>query len=136
MNARVLLLAALLPACAWAADDITSLHPEDAIPDNLPRAASPGPFSGLYSDVQRKLNGLGFDAGPVNGDFGVKTQAALGQFQLANGIPVSGMLDAETRRALDLPVVDQAIAPGAAEPQANEESGQASEGSGQAPRQP
>ena len=141
MNARALLLAALLPASALAADEITSLHPEHAIPDDLPRATAPGPFSGLYSDVQRKLNALGFDAGPVNGDFGSKTQAALAQFQLANDIPVSGMLDSLTRHALDLPLVDQAIAPGAADPavseaEASQAEPQASEGSGQPPKQP
>jgi peptidoglycan hydrolase-like protein with peptidoglycan-binding domain len=136
MIARTLLLAALLPATAFAADEITSLHPEDAIPDSLPRLTAPGPFSGLYSDVQKRLHELGFDAGPVNGDFGVKTQAALAQFQLANAIPVSGMLDSATLRALDVPLVDQAIAPGAADPEISRAEPQASEGSGQAPRQP
>ena len=120
MDTRTCLLAAALamPLSALAADDITSLHPEDAYPDNLPRTTAPGPFSGKISDVQRNLHRYGFDAGPVNGDFGPKTQAALAQFQLANGIPVNGMLDAETLRALDVPLVDQALAPGASEAQA------------------
>jgi peptidoglycan hydrolase-like protein with peptidoglycan-binding domain len=46
--------------------------------------------------VQEKLRQLGFDAGPANGDFGAKTQTALGQFQLANNLPVSGQLDDRT----------------------------------------
>lgn len=118
MSARPLVLAAaiLVPLCAAAADDITSLHPEDAYPDNLPRLTAPGPFSGMIEDVQRKLHQNGFDAGPVNGDFGTKTQAALAQFQLANDLPVNGMLDARTLAALDVPLVDQALAPGAGEP--------------------
>lgn len=39
---------------------------------------------------------LGFDAGPVNGDFGHKTQAALAQLQLSRTLPASGPLDDET----------------------------------------
>ena len=46
--------------------------------------------------VQEKLNALGFDAGPVNGDFGAQMQAALAQFQLSRTLPASGQLDAET----------------------------------------
>ncbi|MGE5640010.1 MAG: peptidoglycan-binding domain-containing protein [Clostridia bacterium] len=131
-----LIVAALAFPCVALADDITSNHPEDAIPDTLPRLTAPGPFSGMVSDVQRKLHGFGFDAGPVNGDFGTKTQAALAQFQIANGIPASGMMDAETLRALDVPLVDQAIAPGAAEPQASQGLPQASEGSSQPEERP
>ena len=44
---------------------------------------SPGPYAEFNKRVQQKLQELGFDAGPVNGDFGSKTQAALAQFQLA-----------------------------------------------------
>jgi len=46
--------------------------------------------------VQEKLNALGFNAGPVNGDFGWQMQAALAQFQLSRTLPASGQLDAET----------------------------------------
>lgn len=46
--------------------------------------------------MQEKLRELGFDAGPVNGDFGSKTQAALAQFQLSRAIPASGQLDDQT----------------------------------------
>ncbi|HZQ73469.1 MAG TPA: peptidoglycan-binding domain-containing protein, partial [Burkholderiales bacterium] len=56
----------------------------------------------LIQQVQQKLRALGFDAGPVNGDFGSKTQAALAQFQLARSLPVSGSLDAATLDALGL----------------------------------
>jgi peptidoglycan hydrolase-like protein with peptidoglycan-binding domain len=117
MDTRTCFLAAALalPLSSLAADEITSLHPEQAYPDDLPRMTSPGAFSGMISDVQRSLHKHGFDAGPVNGDLGSKTQAALAQFQLANDLPASGMLDAETLRALDVPLVDQAMAPGAAE---------------------
>jgi peptidoglycan hydrolase-like protein with peptidoglycan-binding domain len=73
----------------------TALHPEEAIPDPAERV-SPGPYAGFISQVQEKLHKLGFDAGPVNGDFGYKTQAALAQFQLSRAIPASGQLDDQT----------------------------------------
>jgi len=121
MKILVLSLALLAAPLAWALgnDETTSLHPEQAYPDNVPPLVAPGPFTGRIADVQKKLHEHGFDAGPVNGDFSSKTQAALAQFQLAYGIPVSGMLDSETLRALDVPLVDQAIAPSAAAPDAN-----------------
>ena len=93
----------LLPLSVFAVDDITSLHPEDAYPNDAPRMTSPGPFAPLISEVQQRLHREGFDAGPVNGDFGPKTQAALAQFQIANNIPASGMLDRATLDALAIP---------------------------------
>ena len=93
-----LLLAAcagLVPFGVMAANAFTSLHPEEAIPDPVdPVSASP--YSGFIGRVQEKLRALGFDAGPVNGDFGEKTQAALAQFQLSRAIPASGQLDEQT----------------------------------------
>src|SRR5438045_9160854 len=69
-------------ASALASAPFTSNHPEKAYPDNAPPLSSPGPYSDLVKQVQEKLHGEGFDAGPLNGDFGSKTQAALAQFQL------------------------------------------------------
>lgn len=88
-----LFMGASLPALAQKA---VGMHPEEAIPDNLPRMTSPGPYDELVKQVQQKLHEQGFDAGPVNGDFGAKTQAALAQFQLATLLPASGMPDART----------------------------------------
>jgi peptidoglycan endopeptidase LytE len=93
----------LAGACvATLAQGAVGIHPEEAIPDNLPRITSPGPFDDFVKQVQQKLLQAGFDAGPVNGDFGEKTQAALAQFQLANSLPASGSLDGATLLALDL----------------------------------
>jgi len=91
--AFALLLAA--PLSAAAAGAFTALHPEEAYPDPKGQP-SPDAYSGFVSKVQEKLRELGFDAGPVNGDFGAKTQAALGQFQLSRTIPASGQLDNTT----------------------------------------
>ncbi len=98
--AGALVVGACFPA--FAANPIGAMHPEESIPDNLPRMPSPGPYDDFIKQVQQKLHEAGFDAGPVNGDFGEKTQAALAQFQLANLLPASGALDGATLLALDL----------------------------------
>jgi peptidoglycan hydrolase-like protein with peptidoglycan-binding domain len=82
-------------ALAIAEDPFTSLHPEEAHPDP-DKPISQGEYFGVISEVQEKLRSLGFDAGPPNGDFGAKTQAALAQFQLSRTIPASGELDDQT----------------------------------------
>ena len=52
--------------------------------------------------MQERLNALGFDAGPPNGAFEGKTQAALAQFQLSRLIPASGQLDDQTLAELGI----------------------------------
>ena len=91
----------LLPLGALAAKDFTSLHPEEAHPDSREHV-SPDPYSDFIKRLQEKLHSQGFDAGPVNGDFGTKTQAALAQFQLSRAIPASGQLDDATLAELGL----------------------------------
>ena len=88
-------------ATATAADPFTSLHPEEAYPDPA-KPISQDQYAGFISQVQEKLRELGFDAGPANGDFGTKTQAALAQFQLSRTIPASGQLDDETLAELGI----------------------------------
>lgn len=78
----------LLPLGAFAADPVEQV--------------SADPYTGFISAVQEKLRSLGFEVGPVNGDFGGKTQAALAQFQLSRTIPASGQLDKETLSELGL----------------------------------
>jgi len=96
--AGALFIGASLPALPG--NPVGAMHPEESIPDNLPRITSSGPYDEFIKQVQQKLHEQRFDAGPVNGDFGAKTQAALAQFQLANLLPASGTLDEETLRAL------------------------------------
>jgi peptidoglycan hydrolase-like protein with peptidoglycan-binding domain len=96
MNLRVLVfVTALAPAAALAAGPFTALHPEEALPDPDTRVQS-GAHADLISRVQQRLRALGFDPGPVNGDFGEKTQAALAQFQLSVPLPAGGQLDEPT----------------------------------------
>ena len=88
-----------LPFGVATAGPFTDIHPEGAYPDPA-QAASTDPYTGFIARVQEKLAELGFAAGPANGDFGEKTQAALGQFQLAADLPVSGQLDDQTLAGL------------------------------------
>lgn len=76
----------------------------------LAQQAAPDPYADLNKQVQEKLRALGFYAGPVNGDFGFNTQAALAQFQLSVPVPASGMLDDQTLTALGIEPVAQASA--------------------------
>jgi peptidoglycan hydrolase-like protein with peptidoglycan-binding domain len=108
-----------VPLVATAQDALTSLHPEDQYPDP-PAEATLHPYSELVAQVQRALRGMGFDAGPPNGDFGTKTQAALAQFQLSQNIPASGSLDDHTLDALGV-IRQQASAGGTTEAEAPSE---------------
>ena len=98
LAAVVLLLA---PALTLSSGPFTSLHPEEASP-NPEVPADFDPYADLVSEVQRGLRARGFDPGPVNGDFGSKTQAALAQFQLSALSPVSGSLDDATLAELGI----------------------------------
>ena len=95
--------ALLVQLPALAATPFTSNHPEEAYPDEAPLMVSPGEHADFIRQVQTRLHERGFDAGPVNGDFGAKTQAALAQFQISTSLPASGMLDERTLRELGMP---------------------------------
>jgi peptidoglycan hydrolase-like protein with peptidoglycan-binding domain len=119
MNTRTLLavLALAAPVAAFAQSPFTALHPEEAYPDPRPEVSQHA-YSDLIIGLQQRLTALGFDAGPPNGDFGAKTQAALAQFQLSRTIPASGQLDDATLAELGLNrTPPQASAGASAEPQ-------------------
>lgn len=71
--------------------------------------AAPAPTMTL-ADIQTRLNALGFDAGPADGEMGSRTREAIRAFQSDRGLAVSGEPDDALRRALATP------APAAAEP--------------------
>jgi peptidoglycan hydrolase-like protein with peptidoglycan-binding domain len=52
------------------------------------------------------LRDFGYDPGPVDGLFTAQTQAAVRAFQARYGIPVSGLLERDTRQEL-VPGLDQ-----------------------------
>jgi peptidoglycan hydrolase-like protein with peptidoglycan-binding domain len=50
---------------------------------------TPGPD---VRELQRNLAALGFDPGPADGEFGWSTEAAIGRWQGAHGLTVTGMI--------------------------------------------
>ncbi|MBX7096221.1 MAG: peptidoglycan-binding protein [Myxococcaceae bacterium] len=62
------------------------------------RTGSRGPE---VSELQQKLADAGFDPGPVDGQFGPMTRAAVRAFQEANGLTVDGIVGPLTWAALD-----------------------------------
>jgi len=53
-------------------------------------------------EAQRALRDLGYHPGPIDGMFGTQTRSALEKYQLAEKLPVTGQLDAETMERLDV----------------------------------
>lgn len=60
-------------------------------------------FSPLLQYMQRRLQTMGIDPGPIDGFYGPRTAAALRLFQTRHGLPMSGVLDGATRQALWAP---------------------------------
>lgn len=56
--------------------------------------------SSTIEQLQRTLNDKGFDAGPVDGNWGPQTQSALRNFQQAKGLKATGQPDPQTLSAL------------------------------------
>lgn len=56
----------------------------------------------VIRQVQKSLNDQGYDAGPVDGKWGPKTQAAVKNFQQAKGLDATGSLNEETLAELDV----------------------------------
>ena len=84
------------PVAGVAGPTFSAIQPQEQYADDAPPVTSGGSFEALLKQVQEKLNARGFSAGPANGTFNTKTQAALAQFQIANVLPASGAMDDAT----------------------------------------
>lgn len=56
------------------------------------------------TEVQRRLQRWGYYAGPISGDFGPMTLAAVHAFQRRHGLPVTGIIASRTFAALGIAV--------------------------------
>jgi len=71
--------------------------------DTVSRTARAGETtsdSAVVRSVQQSLNQKGYDAGPVDGRWGLNTENAVRQFQEANRLAPTGSLDQQTLSAL------------------------------------
>ena len=59
-----------------------------------------GDFGASVTEVQQLLQRAGVPTGPIDGDFGPMTAAAVRRFQSARGLPVDGMVGPRTWAAL------------------------------------
>jgi hypothetical protein len=98
--AVVATIAACVPVEAVAGNESSTIHPGNRYSNNTATASPGGRYHDLVMQVQRRLDYWGFDAGPADGTFNLKTQTALRQFQRHYALPVSGAIDDDTLRAL------------------------------------
>jgi hypothetical protein len=79
------------------------LFPKDAHPSGPPSEATPSDATrdqDMIRQAQIALRDAGFEPGRIDGVMGPKTEAALRQFQGAQGLPQTGRLDATTQKQL------------------------------------
>jgi peptidoglycan hydrolase-like protein with peptidoglycan-binding domain len=91
-----------------------SKQPEQTIPERVqPPAAegrqqgTPGMSSDNIKKVKEALKARGHDPGTIDGNMDSKTQQALRDFQKANNLPVTGVLDQQTAAKLGVSVSAQ-----------------------------
>lgn len=75
-------------------------EPSDLKLPTLTRILRRGSFGDDVAALQKVLNGLGFNAGDIDGDFGDNTEKAVRRFQQKSGITVDGEVGPETWKAL------------------------------------
>jgi hypothetical protein len=68
----------------------------------------------VVAELQQKLTDFGFDPGPVDGDFGRRTQAAVKAFQQTAGLRVDGIVGEHTAHAMQWGDLLVAVREGAA----------------------
>ncbi len=89
-----------------AEENVTPPPPADTaqpVPGgDWPRLASPYMRGTQVRDIQAALSALGYDTGGIDGVFGRGTDAAVRDFQAAEGLPITGAVDPETLAALGL----------------------------------
>lgn len=69
-------------------------------PNMLYSIGCAGMKKGVIEDIQRALKAAGFDPGPVDGDYGHNTAAAVAAFQTVKGLVIDGQVGKQTARTL------------------------------------
>ena len=87
--------------------------PKETEPVQTVREGVPLSSATAWLDAQIVLSRVGFSCGPIDGVGGPQTRAALQAFQASENLPVTGVLDVDTRARLVLtapPLTQSAIA--------------------------
>ena len=94
------LLATLTLGVMLAAPMAAMAAGADSPRENLPAAVDQLLAQDMIQQAQTTLKMAGYNPGRTDGVFDAQTATAVRQYQAANGIPVSGLLDGQTRRVL------------------------------------
>jgi peptidoglycan hydrolase-like protein with peptidoglycan-binding domain len=79
---------------------VTTTAGADTARGNVPAAVDQLLAQDMIQQAQMSLKLAGFNPGRTDGIFDAQTSTAIRQYQVAQGIPVSGLLDQPTRRVL------------------------------------
>jgi putative chitinase len=93
----------------------TTLAAPPSAPAAQPRLMR-GAQGAAVKDLQQALQRHGFDPGPIDGDYGPRTEGAVRAFQATKGLTVDGWVGAQTWGALDRAPSPAAPAPTSAVP--------------------
>jgi peptidoglycan hydrolase-like protein with peptidoglycan-binding domain len=90
-------------ACGmWSDRDSGRSSQSSGRPSATASQGSGSQSSAQITQVQQALKSKGYDPGTTDGVMGAGTQEALRKFQKANGLPVTGMVDSQTAKALGI----------------------------------
>jgi len=89
-------------AKATAAVASNTVSARSATPAYVPPSGtlSEGSHGAAVKALQERLASLKYDPGTIDGNFGANTEDAVWAFQEINGVKVTGVIDAATKRAL------------------------------------
>jgi len=96
----VAVVAAVLTYGSYTALEGNDNNVAGADESSRPQASSDGWSEGNVREVQTKLRDAGLYFGEIDGAYSSELAAALGRYQIRNGLPITAQLDFETSKAL------------------------------------